>query len=331
MSAVASTTAPARDVATWLRAHRRLLLITHVRPDGDAFGSVVGLLSGLTSAGFDCQGFLGTPLPDRYRDIFPRLPGLLESKPPDLTAVDAVVCLDTANWQRADLPPGLARDTSLPVCNIDHHPDNTGFGHEHWIAPDRTATAQMLTELLDVMGVPVAEATATPLFTGLVTDCGGFRFRNTNAGALRTAADLMERGAAYSAIMNNLFFREPYSKLLLKAHLLENARFAHDNRLLYTVLDEDALEQYGVQPADTENIIDTLRVVDSVDIACLIQPEEGQVRFSFRARSEQARVDRIAHELGGGGHPLAAGARVENISVNEAERLLVRVTERTLS
>ena len=117
---------------------------------------------------------------------------------------------------------------------------------------------------------------------------------------------------------------------MLQAKLLEDARFAHDKRQIYAILTPEMLTEAGLSPADTEGVIDTLKSVDGVDIACLIQPEPGRVRFSLRSQNPDIPVNGIARQIGGGGHRMAAGARAEGLTVREAEKKLVELTQRVL-
>jgi len=320
-------------VLKWLAERRHLLLVTHIRPDGDAFGSLTGLLTAFARAGRSCVAYLSTPPPRRLEPLLLPAPGLSIGVPPPLADVDGIVCLDVANWERADLPPGIPSErgrVAIPVCNIDHHSDNTRFGDLNLVQADMPATAQVLAELLAEAAIDTDAAAATRLLVGLLMDCGGFRFRNTGPAALRGAASLIEGGADYHRVVDRLFFSEPMARLRYKAKILADARPAHGGKLLYAILDPAEVKAFGVQLADTEDVIDVLRVIEGVEIACLLQPDEGAVRFSLRGRSERYPVDVIAHELGGGGHRLAAGAKVGNISLSAAADLLVAMTGKVL-
>lgn len=322
----------AKTVARWLRARRRLLLLlTHVRPDGDAFGSLIGLLRLLQQdSRWECAAYLSNGLPARYRTFFGDDSGLrTHGIQPD--AFDGAVCLDTTTWQRVDLPVSMTQPNALlPVCNIDHHMDNSRYGDVCWISQS-AATAQMLPRLAEELDLAMTAAAATPLLTGLLTDCGGFRYANTDAAALRDAAALIDAGADYGAITDRLFLAETYERLRLKSELLENATFEFGRQLAYAVLSPAMLQAYGVEPADTENVIDILRIIDGVQIACLLQPEDDGVRLSLRSRSHACAAGDIARALGGGGHPLAAGVWLAGTSVDDAVEKLLNEVKKVLS
>jgi phosphoesterase RecJ-like protein len=319
------------NVAEWIERRRKLLLLTHVRPDGDAYGSLGGLLAGLSESGKACVAYLGTPLPERYRKLLPALPGLAEEQVPELHGVDGIISLDTANPERLNLPPGFSLDgTSIPVCNLDHHAGNPAYGAVNWIEPAATATAEMCVELLDRLRIDIRADAANWLFAGLAADSGGFRFSNTSARTMRTAARLIDAGARVSPIMDALFYRESHARLRLKARLLETAEFAHGGRLIFSVLSPELMRECGVRPEETEDAIDAIRAVESAHIACLLQPEEGCMRFSLRSMSAAFPVVGIAETLGGGGHPMAAGARVNGLSLADAKGCLIALAGKVL-
>lgn len=319
-----------RRVIDWLEERDNLLLLAHQRPDGDAYGSLFGLLIALRDAGKNCWAYLKKRLPRRYENILPVVPGVYVGTSPALP-VGATVCLDVTQWDRVDAPAGIDRRVmSADVCVIDHHPDNSRFGDVIWVDPGKAATAQMIACLLRDWGIALSAEAATCLLAGMIMDTGGFRFPNTDASVLQDAAFLVDAGARYSRVMHSLFMREPYARRLLEAKLLERARFAHDGRLIYAVLTRDVMRELKLPPEDTEGLIDPLRGIEGVDIACLIQVETDHIRFSFRSHKESLPVNEIAHELGGGGHVMAAGAQVPGLTVAEAEEKLLLLTRRAL-
>lgn len=314
---IAALAGDARAVFEWLRERRTILVLTHERPDGDAFGSLYGAVAALqNSGGIASLGRIEVQLPRRYIDLFPRfksikVPAKSNSLPDD---VDGILCLDASDRDR--VVPANALDR-ISVCNVDHHQDNSRFGDVNWVDPTAAATAQMLAVLFDAAGWLTAPA-ADCLLCGMLTDTGGLRFPNTTPAALRVTAHLCECGARYDAIMDGLFFNEPIERRRLEAHLIETAVAEFDGRFLYAVLDSSEIRRRGLRPVELEGLIDVLRSVEGVQIACLIQPGDDAVRLSLRARSAKTPVNEIARQLGGGGHPLAAGVRMEDTDTDEA-------------
>lgn len=326
MSGSASSQSPAAEVLQWIKDHERVLVVAHERPDGDAIASVTGMLCILRSLAVEASGYLPQPMPKRYQGILPVFPELSLTAPQPDAPWDGIICLDTTGIDRLAVPSSVTIDSYLPadVCTIDHHMDNSRFGACVWVDAEMSATAQMLYFLAATAGLMTPQL-ATCLTLGMVTDTGGFRFPNTSSTVLRTVAALCDEGADYDAIMDAVFFRTPYARRLLEARLTLSAEFAYDQRLMYAVIRPELLERLNVSVEDTEGIIDVLRTVDGVDITCLVQPEGDAVRLSLRGRSHETPVVDIARQLGGGGHTLAAGVRLEKTSVERAKQKLIKL------
>lgn len=316
----------------WLKARRQPLVISHTRPDGDAFGSVYGLLSVFNANNIKALGYLGTQLPERYKELFPALPNLYVGADPPLENIDGIICLDTATSERLDIPSGIRQTFShYPCCNIDHHQDNSLYGDINFVPEKSAATAQTVTDIVCNMDLDFPTASAVCLLTGIITDCGGFRFNNTDCEVLLSAITLMQKGADLANIMDTLFFQEPYNLLLLKSFILQKTEFAHDGRFAYVILSKNKLEEYGVAPQETEGIIDTIRSIKGVEIACLLFNDDHGMRASLRARSTDCPVAPIARALGGGGHELAAAADLGKVSPGNARNTLIQKTGEILA
>lgn len=305
------------DIRDWLAARRSLLVIAHVRPDGDAFGSVFGAVQLLRENGRRVDGFVSSQPPARY-DAF-RPARLLIDRDLDPADYDGLLCLDCANAERLDLPPNWSwRRCGLPICNIDHHVDNGRYGQINYIDPECASTTQILARFAKRHQPDLTPATATNLLLGLVTDTGGFRFTNTQAETLKDAAWLIEQHADYPLIMDRIFFTEPAAKIKLQGRLLEQIHLEFDGRFAYAVLTDAMLDECEMPSRDTEGLIDGIRVIAGVDVCCLIQPIDRDVHLSLRARSAATPVIEIAHALGGGGHVMAAGATIKDATLEEA-------------
>jgi len=326
------TSGPIDEARRFLRDPGPILVLAHRRPDGDAFGSVIGLHLALQAAGRDCVAYLGGPPASRYARLINPTASLYVGKPPPEVSGRRVVALDTTAWDRLEKPGDVEMPReAFPVLDIDHHPDNAAFGDAVWVAPDRAATAQMLVELLAVPEFGMGPEAASWLLVGLVMDTGGFRFTNTDPGALRTAAALVELGADYSRVMDTLFFREPYARRRLEAELLDKAIFKCDGKFVFSVLESKRVGELGLTRADTEGVIDILRGFDGPMVSALFQAEPDFIKLSLRSRSPRFRVDAVAHAFGGGGHHAAAGAEIKNMELDTAIAKVVERIERVLS
>ena len=317
-------------VLRWLKRRRRILLLSHERPDGDALGSLCGTLIALHRAGICASAYLSAELPNRYKSLFAVPADLCLAKCPG-GDFDGILCLDTTDWKRLDIPgPFQGEKGSISVCQIDHHPDNELFGDVNWVEPGKAATAQMVAQLFRIWPQQLTVDALTCLLAGILADTGGLRFGNTDSTVLAEVAQLVANGAPYKTVIDTLFLTFPYERLLLESWLIQSAQFALNRRLVYAVLTPEMLDECRVTPDDTEGLVDRLKMIDGAVVVCLLQPEKAGVRLSLRSRDASVPVNRLAQAFGGGGHTMAAGARLENVDVEQAVTLLISMAQESL-
>ncbi len=283
-----------------------LCVTAHHNPDADALGSMLAAGRALSTLGLDVV--LAHPDPDPVPVDLAFLvragEAIAAELPPDI-GDRLLLCLDCASEQRLWHEPVHRRAGG--IVNVDHHGDNTRFGHLNLIAPQASSTAEVLVRVLDAAGCALDESIATPLFAALVTDTGRFGYDNSGAEAHRLAARLIEAGADPAALAGRLYEEQPYARALLLGRALTGSRLAVCDRLLVAVLDESDYE--AADGDDTEGIVEALRAVRGVRVAALMRPAGGAGRWRVSVRSADSQVDvsAIARELGGGGHRAAAG------------------------
>ena len=315
------------EIGSAIRAAERILVLGHVRPDGDAIGSQVALASSLREAGKDTLVINEDGCPPSL--LF--LPGSEMVSRPGENNFDADLCvaLDTANRER--LGPGCLKVAGeVPtIINIDHHVSNEGYGdlvHVDALAP---ATGQIVFELLMQEGLPLTAEARDCLFVAISTDTGGFRYPSTTARTYEIAAELIRSGANCGALSTAVYERYPFRRLELLRELLGVLRLSQDGRVASWALDLGMKERLSLQPEDSENLTDLIRAVDTVDVAVFFEEVDGGlVRVSMRSkRVEAADVCEVCRFFGGGGHSLAAGARVKGELENVVEEVLSKVHE----
>lgn len=308
------------DARDWLFTRRQLLVVTHMRPDGDALGSLFAATECLRTYGIDCTPYVMETVPVEYKRF--SVSGLRCNASIDLSEFDGMLCLDCANEERLALPADGFADISIPVCNIDHHIDNSRFGEVNVIHAESASTTELLATLFKRYDVQIPSNAATALMLGLVMDTGGFRFNNTTACSLRCAAELVDLGANYDLVMKEMFFNEPMQLLKLKGEVYNTVNFAYDGRFAWFVLTPELMDEFGVTSDMAEDLIDSVRVIRGVEITCRMQQVDDIMRFSLRSQNPDLPILPIAHKLGGGGHMLAAGATAK-MSPEEAEKKLL--------
>ncbi len=282
-----------------------VLVTSHVNPDGDAIGSLLAataLLKGLRIRAFPV---LQDGVPRRYRF----LPGAdkvmtTEEAKRSGQAYRATLLVDAGEiYRMGDVEQLIPADA--PFLVIDHHLSTEHPGNGELIDTKASATAELLTPLFDQLGIPIKPATATALYTGILTDTGRFRFVNTTARTLAVASRLVQAGADPAAITHEIYFRENpvttigLGRFLARMQLYEKGRIA----VSHIPLEEKEL--------DSEGYIDHLTSLDGVEIAILLRPLDGS-SFKVSLRSTgAANVERVARRFGGGGHEKAAGGAVD--------------------
>jgi phosphoesterase RecJ-like protein len=297
------------QVADEIRQGERFLLTTHENPDGDALGSLLAMHDILEALGKDSVMFLAAkefPLPVEYR--FLPLEEVFHEPPADL-ADRVVIFLDCGNIDR--MPVDFLREGENTVLNIDHHHDNTRFGTVNLVDVDASCTAEILYDLVGLLGVELTPEMANALYVGLITDTGNFMYENTDARSHRMAAALIEAGVDVNGTYRRLYEHAPLEKLKLVARALAGIERFEDGLLAITYISADDYRETGASEPLTEGIIDQLRTIDGTAIAAVVrdQADGGRAAHKVSLRSTDGRVDvsAIARKHGGGGHRRAAG------------------------
>ncbi|AZI43089.1 bifunctional oligoribonuclease/PAP phosphatase NrnA [Deinococcus psychrotolerans] len=294
-----------QEAATCLKAHAGpIVILAHIDPDGDALGSCLGLQRALRSLGKDAQTYMQVP---RYLTFLPQegevLPQLETWPENALAAVLDVDNTDTARVAGADITAFEG-----PVVNIDHHGTNRREATVSVVDPSQAAAAMMVKDVVDALGAAWSADIATPLLLGTSTDTGSFRFSNTTPQVLRTAADLVERGAALPWI-NDQMARNPPRYYSLLREVLDQMAFSPDGLVVSSHVDEAALKRTGSAWEDVESYVNTIRNADGTELAVMYKDYGERVKVSLRSRGLVS-AQNIAVVLGGGGHVAAAGASV---------------------
>lgn len=294
-----------RRAAEVLNGGQRIGVLGHIGPDGDALGSAIALALAARGAGKDAVASFGEPFVVPAEMTFLDLSTLVRPAefPSDL---DVVVACDTAARDRlGSLAPATESAGSLVV--IDHHRSNGGFGDINLIDPEAGSTTQLVLYLLDELGWRIDEAVATALYTGLVTDTGRFQYSSTTPEVHRVAAQLLAAGVRPDAVGQRLFEEIPFGYYTVLARVMGRAILEPERGLVWSVMEMGDLEAGGIGYEATDGLIDSVRIAEEADVACLLkEKQQGTLKGSLRSRG-RVDVSAIAAALGGGGHHNAAG------------------------
>ena len=323
-------TATLNEMFRELAAAKSVLLVTHLRPDGDALGSTFGLRAFLRSAGKKADVLLTDGMPHRYVN-FHRDPVTKMSRE-QAESYELVAVLDCANVARLNLPGSLGIDylRSRHAINIDHHVYNNLDLPKNFVCPECSSASEIVGRMLLDAGAEIPADCATALLAGMMTDTGCFRFSNTSGTTLRTAGALLDRGAVLERIANEVFFNKPYNCAAFEADLFNTRlKIACGGKFAYAYIDDEILKKHSFNLAEDEGIIDNLRALEGVVIALLIyRNAAGEFKLSLRSKDSAYPVGPLARKHGGGGHEMAAGATLRAASFAEIEALILKeVTE----
>lgn len=299
----------------------RVAVVAHVRPDGDAVGSLLGLWRSLLLLGKQATPVLSEGLPAHFH-FLPDAAAVSRSLPDPL---DLLIAVDCSTLDRLGFP--AERLPRRPDLNLDHHPTNERFAAVNLVDAAAASTTQVIYELAPALGLPVDARVAEYLLLGLVTDTIGFRTANVRPRVLRLAAELMEKGARLA---------EVYEKALNRRSLeaarywgIGLSRLQMEDGLLWTWLTLEDRQAAGYPGNDDAELVNFLTTIEGANVVVLfVEQPGGRVKVSWRAR-EGINVAAIAAGFGGGGHEPAAGAMLEG-SLEEVRPRVLQATRRAM-
>jgi len=305
-----------QQIGDAIRNHRTFAVLSHMRPDGDALGCQLAMALVLKELGKEFVVWNEDQPGDKF-DFHSELQ-LVQLPPEEPQDFDVVLALDTATQVRLGTPLDKVRSAKLWI-NIDHHVSNPHYGDIAWIDPHSPATGQILFELFEHQHFPITQAVAENLYAAISTDTGSFQYPNTTARTYEIAAALVRAGVDVGKINQQIYESYPRRRLELLRELLNSAKFSANDRIASFSLTREAASRLGVTPEDNEGLIDVIRAVKSVQAAVFFEElPEGKIRISMRSKTPKIDVSEIAMAFNGGGHKLAAGARIRG-SLEEIE------------
>jgi bifunctional oligoribonuclease and PAP phosphatase NrnA len=290
-----------------IRASQTFCIAGHIRPDGDCVGSQLGLTLALRNEGKKVACWNEDPIPEKYRFLDP---DHVIQKPKSGLKFDCVIATDAASFERLGKVGKAIADRKLFI-NIDHHESNTRYADINWVSAREPSSGELIFRILKVAKWPITKPIADCLFTAVSTDTGSFQYPTTLPGTYHAAGELVRRGADLAKICDEVYQSFPLSRVGLLRHIYGHFRLAHENQIAYVWLKKADFARAGAESSDTEGLIDHIRAIAPVVVACVFEEIEPELtRISLRSKSEKVNVNEIAAQFGGGGHPAAAGARI---------------------
>ncbi len=317
-----SSAADWAEAERMLRASKRIMATTHVSPDGDALGSLLGFTHAMRSIGKYVQPVVQDPPHLRFdflsglRDIRQRLEGTF----------DLVVSLDASDMQRLGAAYSPAALGELPMVVFDHHITNSFFGTVNVVDTTLASTAELVLRLVKQMAIPITPEIAAALLTGILTDTLAFRTSNTTPDTLSSAMELMRSGAPLTEITRKALVMRSWDQIRLQGVGVVNTQI--DGRVAYAALTRKLRKEAGVKEERGDGgLVGTLITANEVDIAAVfVELQSGEIEVGFRA-APSFDVSQVALTLGGGGHPAASGCTLPGPMRDAVNRVLPLLRE----
>ena len=313
-----------------LTSGRPVLLLAHVSPDADALGSALAVGLALETLGVDVAVSFGDD-PFVLPRVLRTLPGQhLMVAPSDLTSRPVVVSFDVSSIERLGVLRPVAEAAEVFVA-VDHHTSYTAFAQTHVVDVRAPATAVLALDLLDRLGVPLDATMAVPIYAGLVTDTGSFKFSATTSATHQMAARLLATGMRHDVVARHIYDDEPFGALRLLGAALDRSVLEESAAgglgLVWTVVSDVDRAAFALPLDAVERVIDVLRIATEAEVACVLkQDDTGAWRVSMRSKG-RIDVAAVATALGGGGHLFAAGFTGEGGPVDVLRRVRASLAE----
>jgi bifunctional oligoribonuclease and PAP phosphatase NrnA len=312
-----TTTAPEiAQIVDAVRARRRFVLSSHARPDGDAIGSQLAMAYALRALGKEVRVINRDAAPGPLM-AFPGVPGI-EIAQDAGGDFDAAIIMECGDLTRTGVT-GLDRAF---VINIDHHPDNTGYGHINWFDPAAAACGEMVFDLIGALGVPLTVEIATHVYLAILTDTGSFRFSSISPRTFDICRQALEAGVDPVRVARNVYDSGTMAGLKLKGAALNAMELDATGRIAVLYLDHEMTRAAGGTYEDTDGLINEPLTVKEIQAVVFFKHAEGdEYRVSMRSKGA-VDISAVAKTFGGGGHKNAAGCSATG-PIDALKRLFV--------
>jgi bifunctional oligoribonuclease and PAP phosphatase NrnA len=312
-----------------LQGANRILIVSHVRPDGDAVGSLLGLGLALDSLGKDVQMVLddGVPSGFHYLEGSERIKNHADGE------FDLIITVDCSDLERVGdallrVRRSDGEDGGIPDINIDHHITNLNFARYNLVETEAAATSEIIANHLSDFGLPLSQQVASALLTGIITDTLGFRTHNMMPPVLYTVAKLMEAGADLPTLFSNALYKRSF--LTARLWGLGLSKLKREGPIIWTSLTRKDRQSVGYPGRDDGDLINLVSSIDEAAVAMVfVEQNNGSVKVSLRAQPG-IDVSKVALGFGGGGHKAAAGAQLEG-TLDEVQEKVLRATRALLA
>lgn len=305
------------QVCESLKQQDNILILAHMNPDGDTLGSSFALLFALQALGKRARVECADEFPLRYRFMFP-------DYVPEQFEPQFIVAADIADTQlfgkKSERYIG-----KVDIC-IDHHPSNTLYACGTYLVPEAAATAEIMCDVVDALGVALTLPIATCIYTGLSTDTGCFRFSNTTAKTHMTASRTIALGVDNAEINREMFGRKTQSRIAIEREVYNTIEYHFGNRCALVCMTRAMLQKAGADDTELEGVSSIPCQIEGVEVGVTLREKDDGYKISLRT-SCYINASKICAELGGGGHARASGCFVADTLENAKKKILALVEQ----
>jgi len=302
----------------YLSKSRKVVIVTHVKPDADALGSSLGLAGFLKKKGHQVQVIT----PTDYPDFLHWMPGnrevmIFQKERPQaarakIDEADTIFCLDFSSLARINELGEMVKQSPATKILVDHHLEPEQFAtYEQW-DPTAASTAELIYQLIQELGEEEAvdAGIAECLYAGIMTDTGGFRHSNTTYKVFHIASQLVARGANPSRVSKLIYDTNSIERLRLMGFVLaDKLQVVPEYRTAYITLSAEELKRFGSQTGDTEGLVNYGLSIKGIKLCVMISDRKENIKLSFRSLGSFSVNEMARTHFGGGGHRNAAGGQ----------------------
>ncbi|NCO05255.1 MAG: hypothetical protein GW939_03880 [Candidatus Magasanikbacteria bacterium] len=303
----------AKQIFNAIQKSRRILLVPHKNPDGDALGSVASFMQFLRSIEKPHTAFCSSPISDRL-NYLPHLEYITNDKRIwDDPSYDLVIVFDSGDLRYAGIADDIAKHRSrLKIINIDHHPTNELFGDLNLVNTSASSTTEILYHFFKYNDITITSEIATCLLTGLITDTDNFTNAATSITSFSISSDLISHGGNLNLIRGWVFQDKSIKALKLWGTVLSRLKKHEDLDIVYTYITQDDLQEHNVNESEAEGLANFLNTIGDGKAGLILKElPDGKTKGSFRTTHDNVDVGAMSMLFGGGGHKKAAGFTID--------------------
>lgn len=293
----------------------------HIRPDGDCFGSCMGLYQYIRNSYPDIKvDVYLEPVPDCFH-MFDVVNEILHEINEE-KMYDLFISLDCASVDRLGFSQCLFEKAKATLC-VDHHISNQGFADDNYIVPEASSTSELVYNLIDKDAITTEIAEC--LYLGIVHDTGVFQYSSTSPETMEAAAELMRKNIRANEIIDKTYYEKTYVQNFMLGKALQESKLFLDGQVIASHITRETMDANGIKPSDLEGIVSQLRVTQGVEVAIFMyELQKEEYKVSLRA-SGDVNVSKVAQHFGGGGHVKAAGLTMNGTAQEITQKLLEQI------